>query len=186
MPVVNIDAGWLNELLVKSYTPEELTDALDQIGCDVEEVVDIPRYRCPNCDAVVEGSLGADTVKVCGMCGHTQDDPFPTVDTMTAIRLDLLAARPDLFDIGRAHPRAQGLPRRVQRPARLRLRNLQPRRGSRPLRRPRGTATGRTSDVPSPSSNPSTDRMLVAIMKLQENLHWGVGRDRKLASIGRL
>src|SRR5262249_2195934 len=25
---------------------------------------------------------------------------------------------------------------------------------------------------------------LIAIMKLQENLHWGVGRDRKLASIG--
>ena len=25
---------------------------------------------------------------------------------------------------------------------------------------------------------------LIAIMKLQENLHWGVGRDRKLSSIG--
>src|SRR6185295_6803117 len=25
---------------------------------------------------------------------------------------------------------------------------------------------------------------LVAIMKLQESLHWGIGRDRKLASIG--
>ena len=28
------------------------------------------------------------------------------------------------------------------------------------------------------------DEVLAAVMKLQENLHWGVGRDRKLASIG--
>ncbi len=31
---------------------------------------------------------------------------------------------------------------------------------------------------------PVDETSLVAIMKLQENLHWGVGRDRKLASIG--
>jgi phenylalanyl-tRNA synthetase beta chain len=31
---------------------------------------------------------------------------------------------------------------------------------------------------------PLDDRLLIAVMKLQENLHWGVGRDRKLASIG--
>lgn len=183
MPVVNIDAGWLNELLAKSYSPEELTDALDQIGCDVEEVVDIPRYRCPNCNAVVEGSLGADTVKTCTACGHQREDPFAVVDTMTAIRLDLLAARPDLFDIG-------GLVRA--------------------LKGYLGEAQGLsdfscgTSDLvvevdPSVSRDqsyrpfircavidlePVDDRMLVAIMKLQENLHWGVGRDRKLASIG--
>ena len=31
---------------------------------------------------------------------------------------------------------------------------------------------------------PVDETSLVAIMKLQENLHWGVGRDRKLSSIG--
>ena len=31
---------------------------------------------------------------------------------------------------------------------------------------------------------PIDETSLIAIMKLQENLHWGVGRDRKLASIG--
>jgi phenylalanyl-tRNA synthetase beta chain len=31
---------------------------------------------------------------------------------------------------------------------------------------------------------PVDETSLIAIMKLQENLHWGVGRDRKLASIG--
>jgi phenylalanyl-tRNA synthetase beta chain len=31
---------------------------------------------------------------------------------------------------------------------------------------------------------PVDETSLIAIMKLQENLHWGIGRDRKLASIG--
>ena len=183
MPIVNIDAGWLNELLTKSYTPEELTDALDQIGCDVEEVVDIPRYRCPNCDAVVEGSMGADTVKVCGQCGHSQEDPFPGVDTMTAIRLDLLAARPDLFDIGglvRALKgylgESQGLPDFSCGTSHLVV-NVDPSVSNEDSYRPFIRCA--VAELP-----PLDDRMLVAIMKLQENLHWGVGRDRKLASIG--
>ncbi|MCL2824911.1 MAG: hypothetical protein FWD57_13060, partial [Polyangiaceae bacterium] len=68
MPIVNIDARWLNELLEKSYSPDVLTEALDQIGCDVEDTVDIPCYKCPKCDAVVEGSLGSDVVKLCSAC----------------------------------------------------------------------------------------------------------------------
>ena len=32
MPVVNIDAAWLGELVGQSHTPEQLGDALDQIG----------------------------------------------------------------------------------------------------------------------------------------------------------
>lgn len=62
MPVVNIDATWLNELLGQDYPAEKLTDAMEQIGCDVEEVVDISRYRCPACSSVLEGSMGAETV----------------------------------------------------------------------------------------------------------------------------
>lgn len=183
MPVVNIDAGWLNELLAQSYPPEQLSDALDQIGCDVEEVVDIPRYRCPNCAAMVEGSMGAETVKTCGVCGHAQEEPFAVVDTMTAIRLDLLAARPDLFDIGglvRALKgylgEAAGLPDFVCGASDLVV-DVDPsvarQESYRPFIR---CAVAEVDDI--------DDRMLVALMKLQENLHWGVGRDRKLASIG--
>ncbi len=183
MPVVNIDAGWLSELLEKSYPPEELTDALDQIGCDVEEVVDIPRYRCPNCSAVVEGSLGADNVKLCALCGHSQEDSFAVVDTMTAIRLDLLAARPDLFDIGglvRALKgylgEAKGLPNFSCTESDLVV-EVDDSVHREDCERPYISCAVVTLD-------PIDDRMLVALMKLQENLHWGVGRDRKLASIG--
>jgi phenylalanyl-tRNA synthetase beta chain len=183
MPVVNIDAGWLNELLGKTYPPEELGDALDQIGCDVEEVVDIPRYRCPSCGSVVEGSMGSDTIKVCGVCGHSQDEPFAIVDTMTAIRLDLLAARPDLFDLGgiaRALKgylgQVQGLPDFACGTSDLEVvvsQDVKREDSHRPFIR------CAVAQLP-----PLDDRMLVALMKLQENLHWGVGRDRKLASIG--
>jgi phenylalanyl-tRNA synthetase beta chain len=183
MPVVNIDAGWLNELLAKSYPPEQLTDALDQIGCDVEEVVDIPRYRCPKCSAVVEGSMGAETVKQCGVCGHAQEGPFAVVDTMTAIRLDLLAARPDLFDIGGLVRALQGylgekrgLPAFSCEPSDLVV-HVDPSVFREDSFRPHI----RCAVV---ELAPIDDRMLVALMKLQENLHWGVGRDRKLASIG--
>jgi phenylalanyl-tRNA synthetase beta chain len=183
MPIVNIDAGWLNELLEKSYPPEQLTDALDQIGCDVEEVVDIPRYRCPRCNAVVEGSMGADTVKQCGVCGHAQEEPFALVDTMTAIRLDLLAARPDLFDIGglvRALEgylgEKQGLPDFSCGSSDVVVK-VDPSVTDKASYRPYIRCA--VAELP-----PLDDRMLVALMKLQENLHWGVGRDRKLASIG--
>ena len=53
MPIVNIDLAWLNRLLGKPYETETLRESLEQIGCDVEDVVDIERSRCPQC-----GSLG--------------------------------------------------------------------------------------------------------------------------------
>ncbi|MBI4704997.1 MAG: phenylalanine--tRNA ligase subunit beta [Deltaproteobacteria bacterium] len=183
MPVVNIDVGWLGELLGRSYAPAELGEALEQMGCDVEDVVDIARYRCPACAAVLEASLGAETVKSCEQCGHADEEPFPVLDEITVIRLDLLAARPDLFDIG-------GLARAL--------------RGYLGLCEGLPDFSATASDVvvevsPDLSRAESYrpfircavvhmpalgDRLLSALMKLQESLHWGVGRDRKLASIG--
>jgi phenylalanyl-tRNA synthetase beta subunit len=41
MPIVNIDVAWLNRLLGRELPPAQLHESLDQIGCDVEDVVDI-------------------------------------------------------------------------------------------------------------------------------------------------
>lgn len=184
MPIVNIDAGWLNELLEKPHTPEELTEALEQIGCDVEDVVDIARHRCPQCRSLVEASLGADTVKTCTVCGHCQETPFELVDTMTAIRLDLLAARPDLFDIAGLSRALKGylgetfgLPNFTYETSELQVRVDASVADPTSYRPAFGCAV---AVMPQPLD----DRMLVAVMKMQENLHWGVGRDRKLAAIG--
>jgi len=183
MPVVNIDASWLNELLGHDYPPEDLTEAMEQIGCDVEEVVDISRYRCPACSSVLEGSMGAETVKVCGQCGFSREEPFDEIDEIKVIRLDLLAARPDLLDIGglaRALKgylgEVEGLPDFSVGESDVTV-EVAPEVGADDSYRP----FIRCAVVRMP---PLDDRLLAAVMKLQENLHWGVGRDRKLASIG--
>ncbi len=183
MPIISVDAARLDGLLAKDYTAEVLGDTLDRIGCDVEEVIELARYRCPNCAALVEGSLGSDTVKVCGVCGHAQDEGFEKVDTVTAIRIDLLAARPDLFDIGGLARALKGYLGEV--------RGLPEYPVGAPTLRVKVDAGVedeasrwphiRCAVVEMP---PLDDALLATIMKMQENLHWGVGRDRKLASIG--
>jgi len=183
MPIVNIDLAWLNRLLGKPYETAVLQESLEQIGCDVEDVVDIERSRCPQCNSLVEHPLGQDEVKSCTMCGYESETAFKHVGSQQVMRLDLLADRPDLFDVG-GLARAlrgtlgieSGLPKYDVKPSGLTV-----------------TVDKSTSDKSSyrpyiacavMSLPPVDETSLVAIMKLQENLHWGVGRDRKLASIG--
>jgi phenylalanyl-tRNA synthetase beta chain len=183
MPIVNIDLAWLNRLLGKPYETAVLQESLEQIGCDVEDVVDIERSRCPQCNSLVEHPLGQDEVKACTMCGYESETAFKRVGSQQVMRLDLLADRPDLFDVG-------GLARALR--GTLGIESGLPKYDVKP--------SGLTVTVDKSTTDKSSHRpfiacavmtlppvdetSLVAIMKLQENLHWGVGRDRKLASIG--
>ena len=99
------------------------------------------------------------------------------------MRLDLLADRPDLFDVG-------GLARALR--GTLGIETGLPKYNTKPS----GLTVKVDKSVADKSSYrpfiacavmtlpPVDETSLVAIMKLQENLHWGVGRDRKLSSIG--
>ena len=101
MPIVNIDLAWLNRLLGQAVSDTEtLRESLEQIGCDVEDVVDIERSRCPQCGSLVEHPLGQDEVKACSFCGFESETPFKPAGSKQVMRLDLLADRPDLFDVG--------------------------------------------------------------------------------------
>jgi phenylalanyl-tRNA synthetase beta chain len=183
MPIVNIDLAWLNRLLGKEYPPEQIHESLDQIGCDVEDVVDVGYSRCPQCGSLVENPLGQSEVKACGFCGHESETPFKAAGNKQVIRLDLLAARPDLFDVG-------GLARALR--GTLNIESGLPNYATKPS----GITVKVDKSVAEKSSYrpyiscaamtlpPVDETSLIAIMKLQENLHWGVGRDRKLASIG--
>jgi phenylalanyl-tRNA synthetase beta chain len=102
---------------------------------------------------------------------------------MTAIRIDLLAARPDLFDVG-------GLARALKGflGEKLGLPEYTVADGS---QRVTVDASVQDADSYRPYIRCAivhmpqlSDAALVSLMKLQEALHWGVGRDRKLASIG--
>src|SRR5688572_30750537 len=66
MPIVSIDLAWLNRLLGKPYETETLRESLEQIGCDVEDVVEVLLSRCPQCGSLVENPLGQEEVKACG------------------------------------------------------------------------------------------------------------------------
>src|SRR3954447_5019149 len=183
MPIVNIDLAWLNRLLGTPYPTETLRESLEQIGCDVEDVVDVERSRCPQCGSLMEHPLGQEEVKVCTVCSFESESPFKRAGSQQVMRLDLLADRPDLFDVG-------GLARALR--GTLGIESGLPKYGTKPS----GLTVKVDKSVTEKSSYrpfiacavmtlPAVDETsLVAIMKLQENLHWGVGRDRKLASIG--
>src|SRR4051812_4001459 len=183
MPIVNIDLAWLNRLLGKPYDTEVLQESLEQIGCDVEDVVDIERSRCPQCGSLVEHPLAQDEVKVCTICSFESETPFKRAGSQKVMRLDLLADRPDLFDVG-GLARAlrgtlgieMGLPKYNTKPSGLTIKvdkSVTDKASYRPF------IACAVMTLP-----PVDETSLVAIMKLQENLHWGVGRDRKLSSIG--
>jgi phenylalanyl-tRNA synthetase beta chain len=183
MPIVNIDLAWLNRLLGREYPTETLYDSLDQIGCDVEDVVELAHSRCPNCCSLVENPLGQEEVKACGFCGFESETPFKPAGKQQAMRLDLLADRPDLFDVGGLARALRGtlgietgLPNYTAKPSGLTVtvdKSVADKQSYRPY------------IACAVMTLPAVDETsLIAIMKLQENLHWGVGRDRKLASIG--
>jgi phenylalanyl-tRNA synthetase beta chain len=183
MPIVNIDLAWLNRLLGKTYETETIRESLEQIGCDVEDIVDIRYSRCPQCGSLVENPLGQDEVKACGFCGFESQDAFKPAGEKQVMRLDLLADRPDLFDVGGLARALRGtlgielgLPKYETKWSNVEV-GIDP-----SVTRPESYRPFISCAV---MTLPPVDEMsLVAIMKLQENLHWGVGRDRKLASIG--
>jgi phenylalanyl-tRNA synthetase beta chain len=183
MPIVSIDLAWLNRLLGKPYPTETLRESLEQIGCDVEDVVEVLLSRCPQCGSLVENPLGQEEVKACGFCGFESEVAFKPAGKQQAMRLDLLADRPDLFDVG-GLARAlrgtlgieSGLPKYAVKDSGLKItvdKSLADKSSNRPF------IACAVMTLP-----PVDETSLIAIMKLQENLHWGVGRDRKLSSIG--
>jgi phenylalanyl-tRNA synthetase beta chain len=183
MPIVNIDLAWLNRLLEQDLPPEQIHESLDQLGCDVEDVVEVMRSRCPSCQSLVEHPLGQDEVKVCTFCGHESEKPFAAAGSQQVLRLDLLADRPDLFDVGGLARALRGtlgietgLPRFDAKPSGVKV-EVDPSTAAKDSYRPYISCA--VMSLP-----PVDETSLIAIMKLQENLHWGVGRDRKLASIG--
>ncbi len=183
MPIVNIDVAWLSRLLGNEFPTETIRESLEQIGCDVEDVVEIEYSRCPQCGSLVENPLGQEEVKACGFCGFETESPFKPAGAKQVMRLDLLADRPDLFDVG-------GLARALRGTLGIETGLPQYRTKSSSVE-VYVDASVKDEDSYRPfiacavtTLPPVDETSLIAIMKLQENLHWGVGRDRKLASIG--
>lgn len=183
MPVIGIPVGQLRALLGVDASPAELLEHLGHLGCDVEGYTELRRVRCAVCGTVYEMTASEEIPPVCDACGASLREHNEPLSPLEVIRMELLAVRPDMFDPG-------GL--------------------ARVLRGYLGVETGRphyeiappafTVHVDPALSRPESYRPEIAcgvvenlnldedslkiVMKLQENLHWAIGRDRKQASIG--
>jgi phenylalanyl-tRNA synthetase beta chain len=184
MPIVAIGVERLNELLGgAARSMDELAEALGNLGCDVEDTAELMQYQCPVCLYLSERLPHEAAPRRCDQCEHEQPAALPLVGRRNVIRLDLLADRPDLFDVGgisRALRGLFGLERGLPRypvetgsitvavdPALERPESYWPLIGAAQL------------EVP-----PLDQEGLRELMRLQESLHWGIGRDRKLCAIG--
>jgi len=187
MPVIGISVKKLNEMIGEKLDSDTMVNTLQQLGCDVEGYVNVVRYRCPKCDFVFEIGEHEDIPPLCESCGigfRKPDGIEPqTLGTDKVVRMELLPVRPDMFDVG-------GLARAV--------------RGY--LGIETGLATfdlipsGYSVQVDAQLADEKSYRPVIAcavvrnltfddetikiIMKMQENLHWALGRDRSKASIG--
>ncbi|MFH1680976.1 MAG: phenylalanine--tRNA ligase subunit beta [Candidatus Eisenbacteria bacterium] len=187
MPVVAVPTEPLRRLIGSPVSDEKLWDLLERLGCDVEGFAPVRRLRCPSCGTIVERTEKDELLGACPECrseAKGRPDAFwIDLGTENAIRMDLLPVRPDLFDAG-GLARAlrgllgieKGLARYVLSPATIEIR-VDPALSEPDSYRPHiacAAVRGIRLD----------DFTIRAIMKLQEDLHWALGRDRKFASIG--
>jgi phenylalanyl-tRNA synthetase beta chain len=186
MPVIGISVERLHRLLNVDAEAGQVETWLNQLGCDVDGVVEVIRYKSKHSDKIIE-VLPSEalplTDDVSGVTVERATDLWELLGGETVVRLDLLPVRPDLFDAG-------GLARAL--------------RGY--LGRETGLKDYSTAapawrvDVDARLADPRFKRPLIqcaiirnitiddetlrAMMKLQENLHWALCRDRKFASLG--
>ena len=182
MPVVGIPLDVLHRLVKKKVDKKELFTLLTNLGCDVEGYFQVERFRCARCGEIIELALREESPGQCSSCG-AEFEPGKTMFSMgksEVVRMELLPARPDMFDVG-------GLARAIR--GYLGLETGMPSYPLRPsnisVKVDRSVKTIRPCIACAVARGMKLDpEMIKTIMKMQENLHWALGRDRRKASIG--
>jgi phenylalanyl-tRNA synthetase beta chain len=186
MPVIGIPVEELTKRIGRAVDREELLRILGDIGCDVEGYEVLGRARCAACGTVFEMVGKEEAPPRCERCNadlRASADALQTMPGLEVVRMDLLAVRPDIFDPGGLARALRGLlsietglAQYTVGPPALRLHVDDSVRRERSLRPYIACAVMENATI-------DEDRLKI-LMKLQENLHWALGRDRKLASIG--
>ncbi len=186
VPVLGIPLDELFARYGATIEPEELEHQLHRFGCSVEGWATAYRWRCPSCGTLSEGGEDAAPPPACEGCGadlRSAATPGAPAGQVQVLRMELLAVRPDLFGPEGLARGLRGFLRRESGAPRYRVEpgsfsvDVDPGLAGPGVHRPRIVAAivrGLTLD----------DARLRGLMKLQENVHWALGRDRKLASIG--
>ncbi len=189
MPVVGIQTDLLLDRLgpelAGQLDPPRLVRTLERIGCDVEGMGELRRLRCERCGNLTEHPPDHADPVACDRCGvdfRERPELLAEAGSVEVIRMELLAVRPDIFDPGglarmlRGYLLGEAAPSYPVDPPRLRV-EVDPAMGTERCPRPAiacAVVRGVRLD----------DDLIKVLMKLQENLHWALGRDRKHASIG--
>jgi phenylalanyl-tRNA synthetase beta chain len=186
MPVIGIPVDMLLERIQSKPTPDELVLHLQRLGCDVEGYATMRRFLCRACENLMEITETENPPVVCDRCGSdfkTAPQSLEAAGHKEVIRMELLAVRPDMFEPGGlARVLRNYFEESLSSPSYTVLGseysvNVDPALELETSRRPFiGCAIVK-------GMNLDDDKVRV-IMKLQENLHWALGRDRKRASIG--
>lgn len=187
MPVIGIPVDMLNERIETKLAPEEMVTKLQQLGCDVEGYATLKRFRCNTCGFLMEITETENPPVTCTACGEDfrkSPEQISERGTSEVIRMELLAVRPDMFDPAGLARTLRGYLGEFVGPVKY------------DLGEPTITVKAQSALVTpgNPNYRPircavvrnvvlDDDRIKV-LMKLQENLHWAMGRDRKRASIG--
>lgn len=187
MPVIGIPVDMLNERIETSLQSDEMVTKLQQLGCDVEGYATLRRFCCGTCGFLMEITETENPPILCSACGEDfKLNPSQITErgTSEVIRMELLAVRPDMFDPAGLARTLRGYLGEFLGPVQY------------DLAAPVVTveAEAGLTDPQSANYRPircavvrnvqlDDDRIKV-LMKLQENLHWAMGRDRKRASIG--
>jgi phenylalanyl-tRNA synthetase beta chain len=177
VPLVGIPVSRLEQLVGRDLDRDELRAALENLGNDVDGYAVVKRYRCARCGDITEVLEHEDFNNVCAGC---RGGDLVEIGSSEVVRINLLPVRPDILS-------AAGL--------------------ARALRGYLGIETGLPEFKLSDSGfqiavKPGMDCLrpfivgavvrglqlddegLRMVMKMQENLHWALGRDRRRASIG--
>jgi len=177
LPVVSIATAMLKRLIGKSLSRDELVAALEQLGNNVEGTASITAYRCEKCGQTTEVLEQESFNGACEWCGSKA---VVDAGASEVIRISLLPVRPDMFD-------AAGLARA--------LRGYLGIETGLPVYRVEPSGFKVTVQPGLESIRPyivacvvrglvMDDETVKTVMKMQENLHWALGRNRRRASIG--
>jgi phenylalanyl-tRNA synthetase beta chain len=185
VPVVGIPLQYLRRFYKEDQGIDALVAVFHEMGCSVDGIESAQRRLCKGCGETTE-YVPPQTADLCESCGRefkVDGVDFQDAGPIDVVRLELLANRPDNFDapgIARSLNGYRGiklgLPAYSAEPSGYQVtvdNNVSLKTSFRPH-----IACAVIKNVA------VDDDTIKSLMKLQENLHWALGRNRKFGAIG--
>jgi phenylalanyl-tRNA synthetase beta chain len=190
MPIINMPLDTLLRLVNADgrevVAREQVSEKLHEMGIEVEEVTNTQQYECKLCGKIIERTAAQGSPLNCSNCGidfRETREALRELGEIQVVRLDMLPVRPDIFDAG-------GMARYMRgylgvQPGLIDYEVSAPKITVKVDPRLSNEDSYRPHIACAVLRNVRLDHELIkAVMNLQEDLHWALGRDRKLASIG--